>query len=374
MSCWCTPPKAGHVIWITESRSAKPLARLLRSENESTALPDASLATVGQIIWRLIELHGLDPAPLFGEAGIEPQLIRNPHARVDLAKGQRLLHAVAQKLTDPAFGLRAANCWHPSNLGALGYAWLASSTLRSALGRLARYWRIINTRVVAVLNDVPDGVELVHRPPSADEAVEGIRGDIVLAILLAMCRTNFGPTLQPRRIAFRHAAPADLRPYEDMFGCPIAFGDEANRFVLGLAEADRPLPTSNRQLAAVHDRILVETLARLDKGDVMARARASLLERLTSGVFSEDDLAGDLHMSRRSLQRRLAEADATYQSLLDDTRRDLALRYIEDPANSITDITFLLGYSQQSALTRAFRRWTGASPSQYRARRVHSIA
>jgi AraC-like DNA-binding protein len=337
-------------------------------------LPDASLATVGQIIWRLIEHHGLDPAPFFAEAGIDAQVIRNPHARVDQSRGQRLLHAVAEKLTDPAFGLGAGHCWHPSNLGALGYAWLASSTLRSALGRLARYWRIVNTRVDAALNEVPDGLELVHRPPPADDIVERVRGDIVLAIVLAMCETNFGRPLKPRRVAFRHGAPSDVRPYAALFGCPITFGDDANRFVLGRAEADLPLPTSNRQLAAVHDRILVETLARLDKRDVMTRARASLLERLTSGVLSEQDLAGDLHMSRRSLQRRLAEADATYQSLLDDTRRDLALRHIEDPAKSITDIAFLLGYSQQSAFTRAFRRWTGASPSDYRARSLQSTA
>jgi len=88
---------------------------------------------------------------------------------------------------------------------------------------------------------------------------------------------------------------------------------------------------------------------------------------MTLGEFSEEDLASDLHMSRRSLQRRLAEADASYQSLVDDTRRDMALRYIEDPAKSATDITFLVGYSQQSAFTRAFRRWTGMSPSEYRA-------
>jgi AraC-like DNA-binding protein len=87
---------------------------------------------------------------------------------------------------------------------------------------------------------------------------------------------------------------------------------------------------------------------------------------MASGELSEEDSASDLHMSRRSLQRRLAEADKTYQSLVDDTRRDLALRHIQDPAKSATDITFLLGYSQQSAFTRAFRRWTGKSPSQYR--------
>jgi AraC-like DNA-binding protein len=167
-------------------------------------------------------------------------------------------------------------------------------------------------------------------------------------------------------VAFRHPAPADARPYETLFGCPVAFGGDANRLLIGRAEADHPLPTGNRDLAAAHDRILVEQLARLDKRNVVARFRASLLERMTSGEVSEEDIARDLHMSRRSLQRRLAEADASYQSLVDDTRRDMALRYIEDPAMSATDITFLLGYSQQSVFTRAFRRWTGMSPSEYR--------
>jgi AraC-like DNA-binding protein len=331
-------------------------------------LHDANLASTGQIIWRLIEHHGLDPGPVFRRCGIAPEVIRNPHARVDAARSQALLRAAAEAIPDPAFGLKAAQCWHPSNLGALGYAWLASSTLRTALGRVARYWHIINTRVAVSLSDAPEGVELVQRPPPIDAASERVRGDVVLSVLLAMCRANYGREITPRRIAFRHAAPADVRPYEALFGCPISFGDDANRFALGRAQADEPLPTSNRQLAEMHDRVLVETLARLDKHDVTARARAALLEQLTSGALSEHALARELNMSLRSLQRRLAEADASYQSLLDDTRRDLALRHVEDPAKSITDITFLLGYSQQSAFTRAFRRWTGVSPSAYRVR------
>ena len=187
-----------------------------------------------------------------------------------------------------------------------------------------------------------------------------------MAIIYAMCRTNFGSTLSPQRVAFRRAAPADTGPYEALFGCPVSFGADANRLLIGLAEADHPLPTGNRDLAAAHDRILVEQLARLDKSNVVARFRASLLERMTDGEFSEEDLARDLHMSRRSLQRRLAEAEATYQSLVDETRRDMALRYLEDPDQSATDVAFLLGYSRQSAFTRAFRRWTGMSPSKYR--------
>jgi AraC-like DNA-binding protein len=328
---------------------------------------DATLASMGQIVWRLIERHDLAPEPLFRAAGIDPQIIHDPHAYVARPKSDALMRSLAERVADPAFGLRAGQCWHPSNLGTLGYAWLSSSTLRTGLKRVVRYWRIVIADVAVRLEEAPEGVEFVHTPPELDSIPDGIRGDIVLAIIYDMCRTNFSHAFSPKRVAFRHPAPADETPYETLFGCPVAFAADANRLLIGRAEADHPLPTGNRDLAAAHDRILVEQLARFDKGNVVARFRASLLERMTSGEFSEEDIARDLHMSRRSLQRRLAEADAGYKSLVEDTRRDMALRYLRDPAKSATDVTFLLGYSQQSAFTRAFRRWTGMSPSEYRA-------
>jgi len=335
---------------------------------------DATLASTGQIVWRLIEHHGLPPEPLFRAAGIDPQIISDPRAHMARSQSDRLLRTLGARIADPAFGLRAAECWHPSNLGALGYAWLSSSTLRTALGRLVRYWRVVIADVTAALEESPEGVAFVHRPPALDPVLDTIRGDMVLAILYDMCRRNFGQALRPARVAFRRAAPAVAGPYEAFFGCPVSFGADANRLLIGAAQADQPLPTGNRELAAIHDRILVEQLARLDKKDVMARFRASLLERMASGDLSEENLARDLHMSRRSLQRRLAEADASYQSLVDETRRDMALRYLEDPGKSATDIAFLLGYSQQSAFTRAFRRWTGSSPSKHRSSRSPATA
>jgi AraC-like DNA-binding protein len=333
---------------------------------DQAPVKDATLATTGQIIWRLIEHHGLAPEPLFRAAGIDPKIIHDPHAHIARPNSDLLIRTLAAQIPDPAFGLQAAQCWHPSNLGALGYAWLSSSTLRTALKCLVRYWRIVIADVTVRLDESPEGIEFAHTPPELDATLDSIRGDMAMAILCDMCRTNFGSALRLGRVAFRRAAPADTRPYEAFFGCPVSFGADANRLRIGLAEADHPLPTGNRDLAAMHDRALVEQLARLDKKDVMARCRASLLERMTSGDLSEDNLARDLHMSRRSLQRRLAEAEATYQSLVDETRRDMALRYLEDPDKSATDIAFLLGYSQQSAFTRAFRRWTGMSPSEYR--------
>jgi AraC-like DNA-binding protein len=114
--------------------------------------------------------------------------------------------------------------------------------------------------------------------------------------------------------------------------------------------------------------LLTEELGRLDKSDVVARCRAGVLEHLESGEISEVEMAKTLHMSPRTLQRKLADAETTYLKLVDDTRRDLALRFVEDPHRSITDITFTLGFSQQSAFARAFKRWTGRSPTEYRAK------
>jgi AraC-like DNA-binding protein len=187
-----------------------------------------------------------------------------------------------------------------------------------------------------------------------------------MSLLVDLCRMNFGASFRPTRVRLKRSEPETRQEYTAFYGCPVRFAAPEDSFTLSKRDADEPLPTSNRQLAATFDRLITEQLAHLDKTNVVARCKASLLEQLSSGELSEEEMAQQLHMSRRTLQRKLAEAEITYQKLVDDTRRDLALRYIEDPRHSITDITFMLGFSQQSAFTRAFKRWTGMPPSGYR--------
>ena len=192
--------------------------------------------------------------------------------------------------------------------------------------------------------------------------------DAALAIVLDMCRMDYGASLRPLRIDLLRPRPANAEVYRAFYGCTVNFASARRALVLRRADTEQPLPTSNRQLAQVHGRVIAEELARLDRADVLARCKATLLEKMHSGELSEDFMAKRLHMSRRTLQRKLTDRDTTYQKLVDDTRRDLALRFIEDPRRSLGDITFELGFSQQSALTRAFRRWTGKSPTDWRQR------
>jgi AraC-like DNA-binding protein len=192
--------------------------------------------------------------------------------------------------------------------------------------------------------------------------------DCWLTLILDMCRVNAESRICPVKASLRRPLPANPQAWNDFYGCTVKFAAAENSFTLSRADVDRLLPTANRPLAGVLDGMLTEQLAKLTKDDVVSRCRAQFLEQLASGEPSAEDIAQRLNMSSRTLQRKLAEADTTYLKLVDDCRRDLALRYISDPDKSITDITFLLGFSSQSAFSRAFRRWTGTSPTEQRLR------
>ncbi len=304
------------------------------------------LASVLPVLHRLLEMHGVDIDGLARAAGIDLRAPPVPGDRLDGTRVDALMQRALAQIADPAFGLMAARCWHPSHLGVLGHAWLSSSTLRTGVQRLARYLRIVDDRARIETEEVRGGLKVRYWAGRGDPATQPLAAatiDITMSILLDMCRLNAGAALRPLAASLRHGPPP---------------------------EPDRPLPTSNRLLAATFDRMLTEQLARLDRRDIVAGCQAAVLEGLSDGVPTQDETAACLHVSPRTLQRKLAEAGTSYQQLLDRTRRDLALRYVEDPQRSLTDITFALGFAGPSSFTRAFRRWAGTSPSAYRSRRA----
>lgn len=328
------------------------------------------LASFGLIGLRLIELHGINPQGFAQQVGIAS--IELPDARTRLPSS--LLDLAFEKasslIPDPAFALRSAECWHPSNLGTLGYAWLSSGSLRTALKRMARYTRVIGQRMSARCADDDQGLRFIYDHGRGETLVGQTMADYSLALIVDMCRTNFGPALTLESVSLRRPDPKNPKPYEDFFSCPIRFGAAEDGFVLERHIADRPLPTSNHELATTFDAILTGQLAELNTGDLAHRCRAHLLQELTSGEPSEEELARALGMSRRTLQRKLGELGLTYKGVLEKTRHDLALRYLDDPTKSVTDVTFLLGFSEQSAFSRAFKRWNGNAPTAYRTERA----
>lgn len=319
-----------------------------------------------QVLHQLLRHHGLDPEAIATAAGLAPSDRTVPAQHVD-----ELLKAALAHTHNPAFGLDAARCWHPSYFGVLGHAWLVSPTLLDGLTRVADYYTLVGQRGAVEVVPEDGGIKVRywgHRGHPAAVETAAIAVDMVMSILLDMCRYNAGDTLRPRSASLRRSAPDTTRDYERFFGCPVRFGAEDNHFVLARADAEEALPIANRRLASTFDRMLADDLQRLHDDDIVARCRAALAHRLPSGRLGAPGIAKTLHLSPRTLQRRLASAGTNFRDVLDEVRRGLALQYADEPHRPLTEVAFLLGFRELSSFTRAFRRWTGCTPSAYRSR------
>jgi AraC-like DNA-binding protein len=316
-------------------------------------------------LWRQLEGYGIDPEPLFREHGIDPGLLFDTGARVPAERLQRLNAAAAERSGDPFFGLRSADFFRPAHLGALGFAWLASSSLRTALERLSRYARVIQDRLLIELSEDP---EHFHVRIDARMPVEHshIREDSQLAALIAFCRTIAGSQLNPARVRFQQMAPADTGRHYALFRCPLEFGAVDSVMTLTQADVDKRLTGANEQLAQLSEHIVVKYLAHNAKQDIVNRVKAAIIDELANGNVTELRIAERLHMTPRNMHRKLQREDTSFKKLLTDVRQELAEQYIQDRSKTLTEISYLLGFSEVSSFSRAYKGWTGRPPSEAR--------
>lgn len=216
-----------------------------------------------------------------------------------------------------------------------------------------------------------------HQPRVRDEprqdAPVGDRHDrqrieFIFVTLIGFCRWVGGREVNPRAIELSYPVPADPGPYRAAFRCPVSFDAPRNSLVFAHADMITPLPTSNPQLADLHERFAGEYLQHFDHAQTSYRAREVIIRRLPDGELRRDEVAGELCMSERTLQRRLEEEATSFIQLLDDTRRELAEQYLGRLHLSLAQAAYLLGFADQSSFFRACRRWFDLSPGQYRSR------
>lgn len=316
-------------------------------------------------LWRQLEGYGIDPEPLFRQEGVDPEALFDAGARVDAQHSQRLYHLAAELAGDPLFGLKTAEYIRPAHLGALGFAWLASQSLRKGFERLSRYARVIQERLSIRLDEDEDSLCITIDPhvPAPDEA---IREDMQLAALVTFCRIIASRHFNPACVYFQHPAPADAGLYYELFRCPIEFDSKETRLAVALADVDRRLTGANDELAQMNEHIVVKYLAHAAREDIVNRTKAAIIDGLPSGSASENAVAESLHMTPRNLHRKLQKEDTSFKQLLTEVRRELAAQYIQDRSKTLTEISYLLGFSEVSSFSRAFKGWTGKPPSEAR--------
>jgi AraC-like DNA-binding protein len=324
-----------------------------------------ALAKSTKLAWVLLESYQIDPVPVFQNARIDPELINDVTARISHSTMEKLWFEVARVVDDPCFGVTLGKFWHPSYMHALGYSWLASSTLRTALSRFVRFSHIVNQATVIELTDKDELLFVDWSNPSPGKD-EGWRADAVLSVLLSMCRANYGENLDPVSVNFKHSNPVRTGDYFAYFRCPIEFDSDHDSLVLAKNVVDQKLPGSNPLIAQISDNEMVKYLAKLNNDDIVQRAKAVIIEMLPDGRTSDTYAAKSLNMSIRTLQRRLAETGTTYRKLLTEVRMELASKYIQNQQLTLTELSYQLGYSEVSAFSRAFKTWTGQSPKSFR--------
>ena len=330
-----------------------------------TTKTQTTLASAAGMLWKVIESYNKDPEPYFRKAHIDPRLINDPSARFSLTAMDNVYHELYKQVDDPCMGLKLASVWHPSHLASLGYAWLASSTLYTALNRLSRYVRIINDAISVSLEE--EGDNLVITITSDDREIPAhYQADSSSAILITMCRANYGEELSPVSVSFKHATSPCSGEYYGFFRCPVEFGAKQNQIILPLDVVNKRLTSASPQLAQINDQVMINYLADLDKEDVIQQVKAAIIDQLPSGNVNEETVSEAIYSSKRSLQRRLNEKGTTFKTILTEVRQDLALKYIHDRKLTLTEISFMLGFSEMSSFSRAFKRWTGESPKEFR--------
>jgi AraC-like DNA-binding protein len=320
-----------------------------------------------QLVYRALEERGMEPRPLFREAGLDPEALYDPGARYSFERIQELWRIVVATTGDPEFGLPAARCWHPTSWHALGYAWLASATLRDGFERNSRYWRLLSDAVVMSLEPSPRGAWIIGRPKPELPEIARAPQDMAMATIVSMCRLSCGPHFRPLRVRFKYPRPDDVNALVDFFQAPCEFAKTDVGFEVSASDLDARLPAGNSDLARANERVIRDYLARFDANTLAQRVRTTLLEQLPSAHACETSVAHAFNMTARTLQRRLRAERTSYKQILDDVRRELAVDYVSEPDLSIKEITYMLGFSEPSNFTRAFKRWTGRSPNAYRA-------
>ncbi|MCG6944428.1 MAG: AraC family transcriptional regulator [Deltaproteobacteria bacterium] len=322
-------------------------------------------ASVVVILWNILESYGIEPEPLFREMAMNPELMKQSGGRYRLDNIDDLWRKASEVIGDPCFGLKAGELWHPSNLGALGYAILASNTLRSAFERMDRYHRVVSDEHFMQLHETEEGLTLTlvfsHENRDIPE-----RNDAVLALIMSMCRLNYIDDLAPVSVTLTHPQPSCSAKYFEYFRSPVVFEAAANSLTLSIDVVDKNLSSSNPQLAELSDQVMIEYLTKLEQDNITQQVKAIIIDQLPSGSVTDESVARVLHMSARKLQRQLQSAATTFSTLLNDVRLDLAQQYVRDQDISMTEIAFLLGFSESSAFSRAFKRWLGVTPSEYR--------
>ncbi len=324
---------------------------------------------VPTILQKKLEDLGVPPALVLSRAGLPPGLFRQERITVSTEQLFALYRGIAEASGDPAVGLKLGAEDRVERYDPLALAALSAGSLRDALGRLARYKQLTCPEAVDVVEH-GDEARVQFRWLLAEATEPPVLVDLCFAAVARIAHRGTGSVVAPRRIELR-GRPRDRKMYEQHFRCPTRFEVRRNTIVFGRSDLDRPFVTHNPELlAAVAPQLEAELALSLASKAIDEQVKGVLKRLLAGRRPGIGDVARELGLSSRTLQRRLTEAGATFQQLTQEARRELARHYLSNSTLELNQTAYLLGYEDAHSFFRAFQGWEGTSPGAWRARQV----
>jgi AraC-like DNA-binding protein len=310
---------------------------------------------------------GLDSGDLLRAAGLTAAAIEDPDARLPAPHVDALWAAAYARVNDPLLALHAAEALPFGAYKVLDFVAASSPTAGAALRRIGAYFALVDPRA-AIEASGEDPVHLVLRARDLGATVPPGAQLFTFTALVTRMRLCAGDAWRPGRVDLTSPAPPDAAEHRRVFQADVRFGCPEARLSVPREAWEAPISGQNPALLSVLEDHARRLLAELPRSEgIPGRVRAILAEELPRGEPTVALVARRMAMSERTLQRRLREEGHTLAGLLDEVRTALAKTHLADPAVSPSEVAWLLGFSDQSVFTRAFRRWTGTTPGAFRA-------
>jgi len=332
------------------------------------AAPQIGILAVRPML-EALRRSGIDPASILGAVGLGHIGVTDPDARLPIVHLDRIWELAAERIGDPCLGLHVAEAVSIESFGLLSYLGLASATWGDALARVCRNFSLFSDASGYTL-EVADGVATVtatqDTPPGGPVRQ---RVEFTVSVVYCYSRRYVDADWQPAQVFFEHPQPADLTEHRRIYGCTPRFSALRSGFSFAADLLARPMRTSDPALAELLDRLASRLLADAPRATTVAAALRELcIRRGFDTGMNLETLARQLGMSTRTLQRRLREEGTSHHQVLDAARRHVATHMLAGSSLAIAEIAFALGFSEPAALHRAFKRWTGMTPVEYRRR------
>ena len=324
-----------------------------------------TLSSWVRVVCNAIDAKGVDSAKLLTLAEINPDVLNDPEGRILVSKMSRLWKLAVETTGDEAFGLSVPSFVQPTTFHALGFSLMVSATLRDAWQRTQRYYKVVSDVLDIQIQEYGTESALCYVTiPGKEYAKEAI--DAFIATMINLSTGIAGGSAKPTRVEFERAEPINRERFETVFPCEIYFGTGRNQIFFTNEDLDRPLATANRDIALKNDEVVQSYLSKLMKKSLAKQVTEKIIIALSMGEPNQEVIANSLHMSSRSLQRKLKEETTSFRQLLDNVRKDLAKNYLASTQQSVIEIAYQLGFQDPSNFTRAFKRWFSLSPSEFR--------